>query len=84
MALQTFFLWLNKADGCGYIELAAVSLQRRWSADQALLLDLLYYPTDLLPLSVTLSLSCIRQQGHKSVCFLLAASWVLQGHSAVL
>lgn len=78
------FLWLNKADGCSYMELAAVSLQRRWSADQATLLYLLYYSSGLLPLSVTLSLSFIRQQGHKSVYFLLAASSVLQGHSAVL
>lgn len=66
------------------MELAAVSLQRQWSADQALVLYLLYYPSGLLLLSVTLSLSFIRQQGHKSVCFLLAATSVLQGHSAVL
>lgn len=79
-----FFFWLNKADGCGYVEPAAVSLQTQRPEDQASVLYFLYYPSGLLPLSVTLSLSFIRQQGHRGVCFLLAASLVLQGHSAAL
>lgn len=66
------------------MKLAAVSSQKHWSIDEALVLCLLYYPSGLLPLSVTLSLSFIKQQGHRAVCFLLAASSVLRGHSAAL
>lgn len=66
------------------MKLAAVSSQKHWSIDEALVLCLLYYPSGLLPLPVTLLLSFIKQQGHRAVCFLLAASSVLRGHSAAL